>query len=99
MVGFVAGLEGAQNVEGLLRVGFLDVHGLEPTGQRRVPLDVPAVFVQRGGADSLKLAPRQGGFKHIASVQATLAGAGANQGVHLVQEDDYLARWRRSPRQ
>ena len=58
--------------------------------QRRVALDVLAVLVQRGGADALQLAARQGGLEQVGNVHAAAAAAAAaahraraHQRVHL----------------
>ena len=95
VMGLVARFQRPQDGKRLFLIGFFQVHRLEPPGQRRVFLDVLAVFVQRGGADGLQLAPGEGGFEHVAGVQPALAGAGSHQRVHFVQEHDDLTVGRR----
>src|SRR5438874_2079366 len=70
--------------------GRLDHHRLEPPLQRPVLLDVLPVFVQGRGADALQLAPRQRGLEHVGRVDGAFGGAGAHQGVELVDEQDDL---------
>ena len=65
--------------------------GWEAPGQRRVLLDVFAELVQRGGADAMQLAARQGGLEHVGGVHRAVGLAGADQRVQLVDEDDDLA--------
>ena len=68
-----------------------DQHRLEPALQRRVLLDVLAVFVQCGRADHAQLAAGQHRLEHVAGVHRALALAGADDGVQLVEERDDLA--------
>ena len=49
------------------------------------------IFVECGGADSSQLAARQGRLEHVGGVHGAFSGAGANQGVQLVDEQDDLA--------
>ena len=64
---------------------------LEAALERGVLLEVLAVFVERGRADAVQLAARQGGLEHVAGVDRALGLAGADHGVDLVDEDDGLA--------
>src|ERR671932_106910 len=59
--------------------------------QRGVLLDVLAVLVERGGADAVQLAARQRRLQQVGGVHRALRLAGADQGVHLVDEEDDLA--------
>ena len=65
--------------------------GLEAAGQRGVLLDVLAVLVERGGADGVQLAAGQGRLEDVARVHGALGGAGAHDGVQLVDEQDDAA--------
>ena len=79
--------DGQGVVDGRLR--YQD--GLEPPGQRRVLLDVLAVLVQRGRADDVQLTAGERGLDHVGGVHAALgAGAGPDNGVYFVDEDDEL---------
>ena len=76
-------------------VGSLDEHRLEAPRERRVLLDVLAVLVERGGADAVQLAARQRRLQHVGGVHRAFGLAGADQRVHLVDEQDDLALRRR----
>ena len=71
--------------------GLADQDLLEAPLQRRVLLDVLAVFVQRGRADAMQLAARQRRLEHVARVDRAFGLAGAHHRVDLVDEDDGLA--------
>ena len=81
-------LEPAQDRDGVLHRRLGDEHGLEAPRQGGVLLDVLAVLVERGGADAVQLAARQGGFEQVARVHGALGLAGADDGVQLVDEQD-----------
>ena len=74
------------------RRGFAHHDRLEPALQGRVLFNVLAVFVDGGGADDLQLAPGQGGLEDVGRVHRALGRAGADDGVHLVDEQDDVAR-------
>ena len=81
-------LQAAQDRDGVLDRRLADEHRLEAAGQRRVLLDVLAVLVERGGADAVQLAAGQGGLQQVGGVHRPFGLAGADQGVHLVDEQD-----------
>ena len=66
-------------------------HGLEAPLEGRVLLDVLAVLVEGGGADAVELPSRQGWLEHVAGVHRALGLAGADDGVHLVDEENDLS--------
>ncbi len=70
----------------------LDDDRLEAALEGAVLLDVLAVLVERGGADGLDLAARQGRLQHVRGVDRALGGAGADQRVELVEEEDDVLR-------
>ena len=82
----------------VLHVGLGDEHRLEAPRQGGVLLDVLAVFVERGGADAVQLAARQGGLQEVAGVHGALGLAGADDGVQLVDEQDDAPAARPGPR-
>ena len=88
MVLLVALLDPLQYLLGLLdrRLGHL--HRLEPAFQGRVPLHVLAIVVHGGGADALYLSPGKGGFQDVGGIHGALGRARANDGVHLVDEEN-----------
>ena len=90
MVDLVALLQAAQDGDGVLDVGLADEDDLETALQSGVLFDVLAIFVQRGGADGAQFAASQGRFQHVAGVNGAFGGAGADQGVQLVNEEDDL---------
>ena len=81
-------LEAAQDRDRVLdrRLGHED--RLEAPRERRVLLDVLAVFVERGRADAMQLAARQRRLQHVGRVHRALGLAGADQRVQLVDEQD-----------
>ena len=64
---------------------------LEAPLERGVLLDVLAVLVERGRADGVQLAARQHRLEHVRRVHRAFGGAGADDGVQLVDEEDDLA--------
>jgi hypothetical protein len=68
--------------------GRLDLHGLEAALEGGVLLDVLAVFVEGGRADALQLAAAEGGLEDVGGVHGALGGAGPDDGVQLVDEED-----------
>ena len=82
----------AQDFERLLGRGRFDEHLLKAAFEGRVALDVLAVFVERRGADGLQLTPCQGRFEDVGRIEAALRGAGPDDGVDLVDEQDRVAR-------
>ena len=66
----------------------LHLDGLEAALQRGVLLDVFAIFVERGRADALQLPAGKGGLDDIGGIHRTFRGAGADDGVKLVDEKD-----------
>ena len=84
-------LEPAEDGDGVGHAGLAHQHGLEAALQRRVLLDVLAVFVERRGTDDVELAPGERRLEHVARVHRALGGAGADDGVQLVDEGDVPA--------
>ena len=68
-----------------------DEDGLEAALERGVLLDVLAVLVEGGGADGAQLAAREHRLQKIGCVDRALGGAGADDRVQLVHEEDDLA--------
>ena len=87
----VAGFEGVEDGEGVIAAGFVHIDGMKAAGEGGIAFNMLAEFVQGGGADGLQFAAGEGGFEHIAGVQAAFSGAGADQGVHFVQEHNDFA--------
>ena len=88
VVKFVFFLEPAQDRDRILdrRLGHED--RLETAGECRVLLDMLAIFVERRRADAMQLAARQRRLQEIGRIHRPLGLAGADQRVHLVDEQD-----------
>ena len=91
VVGGVALAQALEYGDGLLHRRLVDENRLEAALQRGVLLDVLAVLVERGRAHGLQLAPRQRRLEDVGRVDGALRGAGADQRVHLVDEEDDVA--------
>src|SRR5215204_6240220 len=76
---------------GLLDRGLAHLDGLEAPLQGLVLLHVLAVLVDRGRADDLDLTARQRGLQDGSGVDGALRGAGSDQVVNLVDEQDDVA--------
>ena len=84
-------LEAAQDRDGVLHRRLGDEDRLEAPRERRVLLDVLAVLVERGRADAVQLAARERRLQQVGGVHRAFRLAGADQRVHLVDEEDDLA--------
>ena len=67
---------------------LVDVDRLEAPRQRGVLLDVLLVFVERGGADAMQFAARQRRLEQVRGIHGAVGLAGADEGVHLVDEEN-----------
>ncbi len=65
---------------------LIDHHRLEAALEGGIPLDVLAVLVERRGADALQLAPCQRWLEDVGRVYCAFGGAGADEGMELVDE-------------
>ena len=84
-------LEATQDRDGVLDGRLAHHNGLETTGERRVLLDVLAVFVERGRADRMQIAAGERRLENVAGVHGALGGTRAHDGVELIDEQDDLA--------
>ncbi len=91
VVGLVALLESAQDRDRGLDARLADHDRLEAPLERGVLLDVLAVLVERGGADGAQLAAGEHRLEQVGGVDCALGGAGADDRVQLVHEQDHLA--------
>ena len=73
---------------GLLERRLLDHDRLEAALEGGVALDVLAVLVERRRADALELAAGERRLEDVGGVDRALGGAGADQRVQLVDEED-----------
>ena len=83
---FILVLDVVKNGAGLVGGCRLDHHFLEATFKGAVFLDVLAIFVKSGCADTLYLATGQCGLQQVGSIHLARCIAGANDGVDLVNE-------------
>ena len=89
VVDLVALLEPPQDPDGVADAGFLDGHGLEPTLERRVLLDV-AVLGQCGRTDHAQRTTREQWLEDVGGVHRALGATSADDGVQLVDEREDL---------
>ena len=75
VMGLVAGLQAAENGDGVLDRGLADEDRLKAAFQGGVLFDVLAIFVERGGADAAEFAAGQGGLEQIGGVGAAFRPA------------------------
>ncbi len=98
VVHLVALLEAAQDRDRVLARRLADHDRLEAALERGVLLDVLAVLVERGRADGAQFAAREHRLEQVGGVDGALGGAGADDRVQLVEEqDDRALRPRRPP--
>ena len=81
-------LEAAQDRHRILDRGLIDEHRLEPPRQRRVLFDVLAVFIERGRAHAVQLAPRQRRLQQVRGIHRPVRLARPDKRVHFVDEQD-----------
>ena len=86
----VALLEAAQDADRVLDARLADEDGLEAAREGGVLLDVLAVLVERRGADRAELATRQHRLEQVGRVDCAFGGAGTDDRVKLVDEQDEL---------
>jgi hypothetical protein len=87
----VALAEALQDLDAVGDGGLVDGDGLEASLEGGVLLEVLAVLVERGGADGLQLPAGQHRLEDRGGVDGALGGAGADQRVDLVDEQDDVA--------
>ena len=91
VVRLVAVAQALEDLHALLERRLVDGDLLEATLQRRVPLEVLAVLVQRRRAHRLQLATREGRLEDRGGVDRALRGTRADEVVELVDEQDDVA--------
>ena len=84
-------LDAAQDRDRVLDRRLADEDRLEAPRQRCILLDMLAVFIERRGADAMQLAARQRRLEQIGRVHRAIGLAGADQRMHLVDEQDDAA--------
>ncbi len=85
----VAAADALDDAQALGLVRGVHRHRLEAPHQAAVLVDVLGVFLVRGGADALDLAPAEGRLQDVGRVQAALGRARADEAVDLVDEEHH----------
>src|SRR6266446_5178085 len=81
-------LQPAKDRNRFLDARLADIDWLEPPRQRGILLDVLLVFVERGGADAMQIAASERRLQQIGRIHRALGLTGADERVHLVNEQD-----------
>ena len=88
VVDLIALAQAAQDADRLLDRRLVDEDRLEAPLERRVLLDVLAVFVERRRADRVQLAPGEHRLEQVGGVHRALGGTRPDDRVELVDEQD-----------
>ena len=88
MVNLVLLLQAAQDRHRILDCWFGHKDRLEAAGQGGVLFHMLAILIQGRRPDAMQVAPRQGRLEQVGGVHRPLGLARADQGVHLVDEQD-----------
>ncbi len=91
VVDFVFLLQAAQDRDSIFDGRLGDEHRLEAPSQCRVLLHMLAVLVESRGAHAMQLTARQRWFQQVGSVHRAFGLARADEGMHLVDEQDDLS--------
>ncbi len=92
MVEFVFLLDPAQDRDRVLDRRLFHHHGLETPGQSRVLLDIFAILVERRRAHAVQLTTGQRRLDQVGRVHRAVGFPGTHERMHLVDEQDDLAR-------
>jgi len=84
-------LEPAQDGDGILDARLVDIDRLEAPGEGRVLLDIFLVFIERGRPDAVQFPACERRLEQIGGVHRALCLASADEGVHLVDEQNDAA--------
>ena len=91
MMIFVTLLQSSQNRYGIVGRRLIDHNLLESAFQSLVLLEVFLKFVQRGRSDCAQFATRQRRFENVCRIHRAVGFAGTDEGVNLVDEEQYLS--------
>src|SRR5215210_1609780 len=89
-MGLVAILQPPEDLYGVIYRRLAHQHRLETPLKGGVFLYVLAVLINRRRPDDAELSAGEGGLEHVRGVHRTLGGAGPDDRVELVYEDDLL---------
>ena len=88
MVVFIAFLQTTKDRDGADFIGLINHHGLETTFQGFVLFEIFLIFVEGGSTDAAQFASCQCRFQDVGCIHGTLALAGTNERMNLVDEED-----------
>mmetsp|Transcript_33134 Transcript_33134/g.72240 ORF Transcript_33134/g.72240 Transcript_33134/m.72240 type:complete len:942 (-) Transcript_33134:128-2953(-) len=88
VVGLVTLAQTLEDVNAVINGGLGHNDGLETTLKSGILLNVLAVLVKSGRADALQLATGKGRLQDVGSVDGALGRTGADESVHLVDDQD-----------
>src|SRR5208337_2005732 len=86
VVHFVLFFQSAQNSDRVLDVRFAHENDLEAAFERRIFLNVLAIFVERGRSNGAQLSASQRRLQHVGGVDGAFGRARSDQRVQLVDE-------------
>ena len=89
---FVPILDALQNLIGRLNAGLLHDDRLEAALQCRILFDILPVFGKGRGTDHLNFSPAEGRLQDVGGVHASLGIPRTHNGVHLVNNQNYIAQ-------
>src|SRR5690606_18667614 len=100
MVLFEAGFQPLENAIGRLDIRLIHIDLLEAARQGAILFEDTPVFLISGGADAAQLTGGQDGLEQVGGVHdATGGGAGSDDSVNLVDEQDSLGILLQLPQQ
>ena len=82
--------EAPENLQGLIWAGFVHDDPLKTSFERRVRLDIAAVFSDCRGSDAAQLTTGQGWLHEVSCIHASLRPAYAYYAVYFVDEENHL---------
>src|SRR5690606_36496873 len=65
---------------------------LEATRQSAILLNVLTIFIKGGGTNALDLSAGKCRLEHVGCVQRSRCATGTNDGVQLIDKEDYILR-------
>ena len=80
-------LQSAQDRNRALHRGLIDQHLLKAALERGILLHIFAIFVERGGADTMQFAARQRRLQHIAGINRAFRLTRTDHGVQFIDKD------------
>ena len=88
---FIPPFQAAQDGNRVFNGWLINIDGHEAAGQSRVAFDIFTILVQRRRAETVQLAPRESRLDQVGRIHRAICFAGADQGVHFVNEQHNAA--------